>query len=87
MVAVLLEDAPTFIDCSLPPFAVSVFIKQLPNSASAGDPLVWRKFPAASWWSDLLPPLNLLVSFPSPVREIGMYGVGHTGGVVADHSV
>lgn len=82
---VFLLNAPTFIVCPLPPF--SVYVKQLPTTASVGDPLVWHKFPATSWWS-VLPPLpNLLVSFPSPVREREKYGVGHKGVVVADRSV
>ena len=84
---VFLLNAPTFIDCLIPPFSVSVSIRQLPNSASATDPLVWRRSPAASWWSDLPPLLNLLVSFPSPVREIEKCGVGHKGVVVANRSV
>ncbi len=64
-----------------------VSTQQLPKTASAGDLLVWRRFPAASWWSVLLLPLNLLVSCPSPVRETGKCGVGRKGGVVADRSV
>ena len=82
---VFLLNAPTFIVCPIPPFLV--YVNRLPTTASVGDPLGLRKFPAASWWSDLPPLPNLLVSFPSPVRETGRYGVGHKGGGVADRSV
>ena len=82
---VFLLNAPTFIVCPIPPFLV--YVKQLPTTASVGDPLVWHKFPAASWWSDLLLRQGLLVSCPSPVRERGRCAVGHTGVVVADRSV
>jgi hypothetical protein len=82
---VFLVNAPTFIDCRRPPFSVS--IRQLPTTASATDPLVWHKFPATSWWSDLPPLPNLLVNYPSLERERGRCGVGHRGVVVADHSV
>ena len=82
---VFLLNAPTFIVCPIPPFLV--YVNRLPTTASVGELLVWRRFPTASWWSDLLPLPNLLGSFPLPVRETGRYGVGHKGGVVADRSV
>ena len=80
-----LLNAPTFIDCPLPPFWV--YVMQLPTTASVGDLLVWRRFPATSWCCDLPPLPNLLVNYPLPEREIGKCGVGHKGVVVADHSV
>jgi hypothetical protein len=49
--------------------------------------LVLRRFPAASWLSDLLLLQGLLVSFPSPVRETGRCGVGRRDGGVANRSV
>ena len=82
---VFLLNAPTFIVCPIPPFLV--YVNRLPTTASVGDPLVWHKYPAASWWSDLLPLPNLLVSFPLPVRETGRCGVGRKGVWVAVRSV
>ena len=82
---VFLLNAPSFTVCPIPPFLV--YVKQLPTTASVSDLLVWHRFPAASWWSDLLPLPNLLVSCPLPERETGRCGVGRKGGVVAVRSV
>ena len=57
-----------------------------PISASSICLLVWRRYPAASWWSALPPLPNQLVSFPSPRRETGSYGVGRRGGGASIHN-
>jgi len=56
------------------------------RSASSICPLVWRRYPAASWWSALPPLPNQLVSFPSPRRETRSYGVGRRGGGASIHN-
>ena len=56
------------------------------KSASSICLLVWHKYPAASWWSALPPLPNQLVSFPSPRRETGSYGVGRRGGGASIHN-
>ena len=56
------------------------------NSASSICLLVWHRYPEASSWSALPPLPNLLVSFPSPRREIRNYGVEHRGGGASIHN-
>ena len=61
-------------------------IRLTANSASSICLLVWHKYPAASWWSALLPLPNQLVSFPSPRRETRSCGVGRKGGGASIHN-
>ena len=61
-------------------------IRLTANSASSICLLVWHKYPAASWWSALLPLPNQLVSFPSLRRGSENYGVWRRGGGASSHN-
>ena len=78
-------NAPTFIAWLITSFLVFSFSLSA-NSASSICLLAWHRYPAASWWSALLPLPSQLVSYPSLKRETGSYGAGRKDGGASIHN-